>query len=114
MDTTFIERDGATDAHKDAEIGQRIFKKLCLRMGVPQASRSMPDFKTYRNPDVIVLIDESAVLFEAQNWPATKWLYNRCNLSLENAQLRERVRVHPCQWEKILAELRTAGFDVLC
>ena len=98
----------------DPEIGRRIFEKLRVRMATLETFPPMTNFIRERNPDVVLLVDENAVLFEPQNWPAAEWLYQRCNLSLEGAELRERIRVHPCQWEKILAELRHAGFDVLC
>ena len=64
------------------------------------------------NPDVLIFVDDCAVLFEPQNWKSTEWLHNRCNLSVEDAQVRERVRVHPCQWEAIVTELKEAGFRV--
>jgi len=113
MNTTISEPNWTMDCDVAPEIGQRIFEKLRVRMAAIQHLPPMPKLKTKTIPDVVVLVDDNAVLLEPQNWRATEWLYNRCNLSAEEAQVRERVRVHPLQWEKIVAELKSAGFEVL-
>jgi hypothetical protein len=64
-------------------------------------------------PDVIVISDDHVLLFEPQNWPATEWLHRRCGLSMDNAQVRDQIRVHPCQRLKIINDLKAAGFEVV-
>ena len=63
-------------------------------------------------PDVVVISGDHVLLFEPQNWLATEWLHRRCGLSLDNARVRDQIRVHPCQREKIVDDLKAAGFEV--
>jgi hypothetical protein len=70
--------------------------------------------KVFQNPDVVVTLADHVLLFEPQNIQATEWLHQRCGLSMDNAQERDPVRVHPYEWRRIIDDLRNAGFKVLC
>ena len=58
------------------------------------------------NPDVIVISDDQSFIFEPQNELALRLLSKCCGVK---AQIRERIRVHPCKSRRIIAELKAAG-----
>lgn len=88
-----------------------------------RTDRAEADFKIKREifeklfqapPDVIVIPADHVLLFEPQNLSATEWLHQRYGLSMDNTQVRDPIRVHPCERQRIIGDLRTAGFKVLC
>jgi len=71
-------------------------------------------FHSKTSADVVVTEADHVLVFEPQNWPATEWLHRRCSLSIDNAQVRDQIRVHPCQRLKVINDLKAAGFEVMC
>ena len=63
------------------------------------------------NPDVIVISDDQSMLFEPQNLHVTEWL--RRQFGMENLGIRDRIRVHPAQSQRMAVELKAAGFEVV-
>jgi hypothetical protein len=63
-------------------------------------------------PDVVVTYANQTTLFRAQNKRASDWLRRRCHLTVENASGDTEIRVHPNLIERIIKELKTAGFEV--
>ena len=63
-------------------------------------------------PDVIVMYANQTTLFRAQNKPAADWLRRRCHLTAENASGDTEIRVHPNLIQRIIEELKAAGFEV--
>lgn len=99
----------------DEETGRRIFHQVSLRLatlGIP-APHKQPVPAQTPIPDVVIVADDHALLFEPKNLRAAEWLHRRCNLSFENTKEYERIRVHPCLWHKVLDDLKEAGFRVL-
>lgn len=94
----------------ESAIKQRIFEKFMRRLA---EIRDMP-FCPELNPDVIVISTDQSFLFEPQNPRASELLRRCCAVDAEGIQVRERVRVHPCQSRKIIDNLRTAGLHVVC
>ena len=64
------------------------------------------------NPDVIVICRSQTLVFEPQNRRASEWLERRCNLTSENTSGHTEIQVHPQLREKLIAELKSAGFTV--
>jgi hypothetical protein len=96
----------------DSVTKQMIFEKVRQRMETLENKRS-EDSCSELNADVIVISDDTSLLFEPQNLQVTKWLRHRFKLSADNLKIRERIRVHPCQRRRIIAELKAAGFKVV-
>jgi hypothetical protein len=94
---------------------RQILEKLSRRMkeiekGEAAADDSCPEL----NPDIIVISADHSLLFEPQNLRASELLRMRCGLSIESVHGRDRIRVHPCKGQKIIADLRAAGLKVVC
>ena len=66
------------------------------------------------NPDVIIIVGDQTMLFEPQNRRALEWLHERCGMSIEDNPKHNAVRVHPSLSQKIVDELKAAGFEVNC
>lgn len=99
--------------HTKREILNELRQRLQLALASPHNAEPHSSSPSQRTPDVVVLVDSHVLLFEPQNPRATEWLHHRCNLTLENPQARDRIQVHPCEWQKIVGELQQAGFHVL-
>lgn len=65
-----------------------------------------------KNVDVIVTQANQTLLFEPQNRSASQWLHRRCGLVADKISGDTEIRVHPRRCQKIIAELRAAGFTV--
>lgn len=101
---------GGDSAQSEFVRKQQILEKLRKRLG---KAREMP-MCSELNPDVIVIPADQSFLFEPQNPRASELLRRCCAVDAEDIQVRERVRVHPCQSRKIIDNLRTAGLHVVC
>jgi hypothetical protein len=68
------------------------------------------------NPDVIVISRNQTTVFESQNRQASNWLgrrfYSTSELTIENTGGHTEIQVHPQLREKLIAELKAAGFTV--
>jgi hypothetical protein len=63
-------------------------------------------------PDVIVSFINQTALFKPRNRRASEWLHRRCHLMTENATGHTEFLVHPHQHQRIIEELKAAGFTV--
>ncbi|MDE3099471.1 MAG: hypothetical protein KGJ88_08345 [Verrucomicrobiota bacterium] len=63
-------------------------------------------------PDVVMKAGRQTILFRPQNHEASQWLHQRCGLDAENIRGDTEIRVHPEECERIIAELKAAGFAV--
>ncbi len=63
-----------------------------------------------KEPDVIVTHANQTALFEPQNRHASEWLHQRCGLAAENISGDTEIRVHPRKCQRVIADLKTAGF----
>ena len=97
-------------ASTELVIKQRIFEKFMRRLSEIHELPVCPEL----NPDVIVIPTDQSFLFEPQNPRASELLRRCCGVDAEGIQVRERVRVHPCQSRTIIDNLRTAGLHVVC
>ena len=105
-----LQRDGCP---VDLEIKQKIFEKVTKRMNelCIQGSRGFAVCLEL-NPDVIVISADQSFLFEPQNLQVTEWLHR--HFGIDNLRVRDRIRVHPSQRQRLTAELKAAGFEVIC
>lgn len=103
-----------SNGQTESEIKQQIYEKVRRRMAeFGRQKRETVAFCPGLNPDVIVISDDQSLLFEPQNSRASAWLYARCGGAAESDNVRERIRAHPCETPKIVAELKAAGFAVV-
>jgi hypothetical protein len=65
-----------------------------------------------KNPDVIVTRANQTTLFKTQNRRVSEWLCHHYRLSSENASGDMEIRVHPSRCQRVIEELKTAGFKV--
>jgi hypothetical protein len=98
---------------RESEIKGQILERLAKRKEFLQSGVTDGDFCAELNPDVIVISDDQSWLFEAQNSRALAWLHRRFGMPADGHDSRERIRVHPCESPKIVAELKAAGFSVV-
>lgn len=63
-------------------------------------------------PDVIVIANQQTMLFKPQTQPASEWLHRRCGLVADQVTGNTELRVHPGTCQRIIAELKAAGFTV--
>jgi hypothetical protein len=105
-------RADSTPQLSDSARKQRILEKIRRRLETLQIAKDA-SFCKELNPDVIVISDDTSLLFEPQNLQATEWLRRRFGLNGGNLTIRDRIRVHPCQRRGFIAELKTAGFEVV-
>jgi hypothetical protein len=101
---------GIRETLSESEIKRRIFEKFLRRMRESQSNQSSGIFCSELNPDVIVISDDRSFLFEPQNSRMADWLQQ--HFGIENLNVRDRVRVHPSQRQRIIKELKMAGFEV--
>lgn len=94
------------------EIRRHIFEKVLNRLGTADVTGSDPNSCPELNPDIIVISSDQTVVFEAQNERASALLRRKCGWETETLSLRERIRVHPSQSQKIVAALSAAGLKV--
>lgn len=95
----------------ESEIKRRIFERFLKRMKELQNNEPADAlFCPELNPDVIVISEDRSFLFEPQNLRTTEWLHQ--HLGMEKLRVRDRIRVHPSQCEKMIGELKAAGFEV--
>ena len=105
----------ADEAKRESQIKEQILAKVAKRMSETRSGGSVEhELRAELNPDVILISTSDVLFFEPQNWRASEWLHQRCALSMDNAQMRDRIAVHPCQREKIITDLKAAGFEVVC
>jgi hypothetical protein len=100
------------ESKHESEIKHQILEKLAKRKEFLECGLMGGNFCAELNPDVIVISDDQSWLFEAQNSRASSWLHRHCGMVAEGHNDRERIRVHPCESPKIVAELKAAGFAV--
>ena len=105
-------RADSTPQLSDSARKQRILEKIRRRFETLQKAKDA-SFCKELNPDVIVISDDTSLLFEPQNLQSTDWLRRRFGLNSENLTIRGRIQVHPCQRRGILEELKAAGFEVV-
>lgn len=103
-----------SNGRTELEIKQQIYEKTRRRMAEFARQKQAKALCHELNPDVIVISDDQSWLFEAQNSRASSWLNKRCGIAADDHDSRERIRVHPCESPKIIAELKAAGFEVNC
>ena len=97
----------------ETELKRRIFEKVAKRMAELRSDEAVvTNFCGELNPDVIVIASDQSLLFEPQNLRVTEWLRRR--FGIENLWIRDRLRVHPCQRSGMIADLKAAGFEVVC
>lgn len=101
------------ESERESEIKRQILEKLAKRKEFLECGPTDGNFCAELNPDVIVISDDQSWLFEAQNSRASSWLLRRCGMAADGHDSRERIRVHPCESPKIVAELKAAGFAVV-
>jgi len=101
------------ESKPDLETKRQILEKLGKRKEFLERGPVGGDVCAELNPDVIVISDDQSWLFEAQNSRASAWLHRRCGTGTDGPDSRERMRVHPCESPKIVAELKAAGFAVV-
>ena len=63
-------------------------------------------------PDVIVIASNQTMLFKPQSRRASEWLHRRCGLVADNISGDTEFRVHPRRCQRVVAELKAAGFTV--
>lgn len=63
-------------------------------------------------PDVIVTHANKTALFTPQNRRASEWLHLRCGLTAEKISGDTEIRVHPRKCQRVITDLKTAGFLV--
>jgi hypothetical protein len=98
----------------DAVKRQQVFEKVKKRFAELQMSSVGWDFCPELNPDIIVISTDQTMLFEPQNQRASEWLQRRCGTGIEDGDKRNSIRVHPSQAQRIVEELKAAGFAVAC
>jgi hypothetical protein len=105
------DRIGTKETLSEFELERRIREKVRKRMNELAVEGGAG--ASQLNPDVIVISGDQTFLFEPQNSRASSWLHKRYGLETENHGGRERIRVHPCESPKIVADLKAAGFAVI-
>ena len=99
-----------------ADTRQQIFEKVFRKMVESGIEKGGLEISSgfQKAPDVIVISDDGSFIFEPQNRRVTQWLHELCGLDMENTETCDKIRVHPCKRNKIIAGLRVAGFEVAC
>ncbi|HXT10733.1 MAG TPA: hypothetical protein VN873_04155 [Candidatus Angelobacter sp.] len=92
-----------------SQIRGEILNKFRRRM----AELALEDTQSPFYCDIIVISADQSLLFEAQNTHASEALLRRCGLNAEGFAARDRIRVHPCQSAKIIADLEAAGLKIV-
>jgi hypothetical protein len=113
----FVKRFEPPTYELGPEIKRQIFENFLERikkLGIDGNRRSTGESCPELNPDVIVISSDQTVIFEAQNERASKLLRRRCGWDTETITLRERIRVHPSQSQKVIGALLAAGLKVAC
>jgi hypothetical protein len=106
----------STSSKPDSVTKQQLFEKVRQRMaelGLDNSAAESP-FHCETTPDVVVISGDQTLLFESQNLQVTHWLYRRYGFNAHDAEARDRIRVHPCEYHKIIDDLKAAGFKVNC
>jgi hypothetical protein len=100
----------STSQLSDSARKQRVFEKVGKRMNDLEVigGAGNLDFCGKLHPDVIVISDDTSLRFEPQNPHTTEWLRRR--FGMENLGIRDRLRVHPLQCQKMVRLLKAAGF----
>ena len=112
MEKILNQQEGPVNRDKlESEIRQQLFEKVGRKMAELGYDSASPFHQV--NPDVVIIPADHVLLFEPQNWSATEWLHRHCGLSMDKAQVRDQIHVHPCQRGKIIADLKAAGFEVV-
>lgn len=88
----------------ESAIRERLLRKVAKRMEALQNRSSLPE--------IVVISDDQSLLFEPQNMQAWELLVHGCGLTMDDINLPERIRVHPCRSGKIIGELRAAGVTI--
>jgi hypothetical protein len=99
----------------EEETRRQIFEKV--RRSMISLGLETPDHPTRfmaAIPDVVVAATKHAFFFEPKNCAVTQWLHKRCALSVDSADTCEKIPVHPSQRDRLVSELRAAGFEVIC
>ena len=81
-------------------------------MNQPQKEKTPLAAAQKKNPDVIVTHANQTALFKAQNHQASEWLHLRCGLAVENMSGDTEILVHPRKCQRVIADLKAAGFLV--
>ncbi len=99
----------------DSALKKQIFEKVRKRMAELQIEGAgCSHWRCVEAiPDIIVTDSAQSSLFEPQNMPASAWLHKRYDLGMQNAEACSPMRAHPCERQKIIDDLRQAGFEVL-
>ena len=121
MDTELIERrklnineNRSRETRAQSEVGKQIFNKLCARLAELGMSSNPHPYHSKAIADVIVTPNGADFFFEPQNWEATEWLCRRFSLTVKSTQVHDRIRVLSSERKTIVAEMKAAGFEVLC
>jgi hypothetical protein len=101
------------NSQTEAVIRRKILEKFLSRLKELSVNRDT-DCCPELNPDIIVISNDQTVVFEAQNERASALLRQKCGWETETIRQRERICVHPCQSQRIIDELKAAGFAVAC
>lgn len=98
---------------REFEIKRKIFEKVAPRMRA-LSEPMLADSSVCRdlNPDVIVVSGDQTTLFEPRNRRALEWLHQRYGMNPEGNTKHDAVRVHPSVSQKVIDELKAAGFKV--
>lgn len=108
----FQEVQHLVESKTESEIKQQIYEKVRRRLAELETDRQKGvSFCHQLSPDVIVISDDQSLLFEPQNLRGIEWLRRR--FGMDNLGIRDRLRVHPSQCQKMVRELKAAGFDVV-
>jgi hypothetical protein len=103
----------ADETEREGQIKRQILEKVAHRMGeLETCVFSDSSVCTELNPDVIVISDDSSLLFELQNLRVIEWL--RRQFGVNDLRVRDRIRVHPSRYQMMVSELKAAGFEVTC
>lgn len=94
---------------EEEQTKRRILEKVARRMTELRKQKS-EDCCAELNPDVIVIPADQSFLFEPQNSKAVEWL--RRHFEMDSLGIREPIRIHPSQRERVVEKMTLAGFDV--
>jgi hypothetical protein len=110
------EEPPSDEAEPGLDMKRKIFEKVrrkMIELGLEKSNCDSP-FGCQKSPDVIITSSDQVLLLEPQNWRVTQWLHERCGLRMDNIEACDKIPVHPCQRSRVIADLKAAGFEVVC
>jgi hypothetical protein len=111
-DSSQLQEIQPVETKPDSVTKRQIFGKVrrkMIELGFEKSDSEL-SINQSESPDVIVISDDSSLLFEPQNLRVIEWLHRR--FGVNDLQVRDRLRAHPLQCQEIVGELKAAGFEV--